>query len=66
VKSEYGKKYRHPISGASLAKELGLPDEVALIIRAHSYEGDKLKRSPEAVIVNHSDFIDFDIKKSLV
>ena len=66
VKSEYGKKIRHPVSGAKLAKELGLPDEVVLIIHAHSYEGDKLKRSPEAVIVNHSDFIDFDIKKSLV
>lgn len=66
VKSEYGKKFRHPISGASLAKELELPDEVVLIIHAHSYEGDKLKRSPEAVIVNHCDFIDFDIKKSLV
>jgi putative nucleotidyltransferase with HDIG domain len=66
VKSEYGKKLRHPVSGAKLAKELGLPDEVVLIIHAHSYEGDKLKRSPEAVIVSHSDFIDFDIKKSLV
>jgi len=66
VKSEHGKKFRHPISGATLAKELGLPDEVILIIHAHSYEGDKLKRTPEAVIVNHSDFIDFDIKKSLV
>jgi len=66
VKSVCGKKFHHPISGASLAKELGLPDEVVFIIHAHSYEGDKLKRSPEAVIVNHSDFIDFDIKKSLV
>ena len=66
IKSECGKKFRHPISGASLAKELELPDEVVLIIHAHSYEGDKLKRSPEAVIVNHCDFIDFDIKKSLV
>ena len=63
VKSEYGKKIRHPVSGAKLAKGLDLPDEVALIILAHSYEGDKLKRSPEAVIVNHSDFIDFNIKK---
>lgn len=65
MKSEFGKKFRHPISGAKLAKELGLPDEVVLIIHAHSYEGDTLKRSPEAVIVNHCDFIDFDIKKSL-
>ena len=66
IKSEYGKKFRHPISGAKLAEEIGLPDEVVLIIKAHSYEGDKLKRSPEAIIVNHCDFIDFEIKKSLV
>jgi putative nucleotidyltransferase with HDIG domain len=66
VKGEFGKKFRHPVSGALLAKELGLPDEVVLIIYAHSHEGDNLKRSPEAVIVNHCDFIDFEIKKSLV
>ena len=66
IKCEYGKKFRHPVSGALLAKELGLPDEVVLIIYAHSHEGDNLKRSPEAVIVNHSDFIDFEIKKALV
>jgi len=66
VKSELGKKFRHPISGAQLAKELGLPDEVVFIIYAHSHEGDELKRSPEAIIVNHCDFIDFEIKKSLV
>jgi putative nucleotidyltransferase with HDIG domain len=66
VKNKYGEKFRHPVSGALLSRELGLPDEVVLIIYAHSHEGDKLKRSPEAVIVNHCDFIDFEIKKSLV
>ncbi len=66
AKSEYGKKFRHPVSGALLAKQFELPDEVILIIYAHSHEGDNLKRSPEAVIVNHCDFIDFEIKKSLV
>jgi len=66
VKGEYGKKFRHPVSGALLAKELGIPDEVILIIYAHSHEGDNLKRSPEAVIVNHCDFIDFEIKKSIM
>jgi len=66
VKSEHGKQFRHPVSGALLAKELGLPDEVVFIIYAHSHEGDNLKRSPEAIIVNHCDFIDFEIKKSLV
>jgi len=66
VKGEFGKKFRHPLSGALLAKELGLPDEVVLIIYAHSHEGDNIKRSPEAVIVNHCDFIDFEIKKSMM
>ncbi len=66
VKGEYGEKFRHPVSGALLARELGLPDEVILIIYAHSHEGDKCKRSAESVIVHHCDFIDFHIKKSLV
>jgi len=66
VKCEYGKKFRHPVSGALLARELGLSDEIVLIIYAHSHEGDNLKKSPEAVIVNHCDFIDFEIHKSLV
>ncbi len=66
IKGEYGEKFRHPVSGALLARELGLPDEIVLIIYAHSHEGDKLKRSSESVIVHHCDFIDFHIKKSLV
>jgi len=66
VKGEYGKKFRHPVSGALLAKELGLPDEIVLIIYAHSHEGDKCERTPESFIVHHCDFIDFHIRKGLV
>jgi putative nucleotidyltransferase with HDIG domain len=66
VKSEFGKKMRHPVSGSELAKEVGLPEEVVHIIYAHSKEGDNLQRSPEAIIVHHCDFIDFEIKKSLM
>lgn len=66
VKGEYGEKFRHPVSGALLARELGLPDEIVLIIYAHSHEGDNLKRSAESVIVHHCDFIDFHIRKGLV
>ena len=66
VKCEYAKKFRHPVSGALLAKELGLPDEIVYIIYAHSKEGDITERSVESIIVNHCDFIDFEIKKSLV
>ena len=66
VKSEFGKKMRHPVSGSKLAEELELPDEVVHIIFAHSHEGDNIGRSPEAIIVHHCDFIDFEIRKSLV
>jgi len=66
VKSEYGKVFRHPVSGALLAKKTGLPDEVIHIIYAHSHEGDNTKRSIEAYIVHHCDFIDFHIRKTQV
>lgn len=66
VKGDYGKKFRHPVSGALLAREVGLPDEIVLIIYAHSHEGEKCERSPESVIVHHCDFIDFHIKKGMV
>jgi len=63
VKSKEGKLLRHPISGAALAYSLGLPQEVIHIIAAHSKEGDGIRRSIEAVIVNHADFVNFDIFK---
>ncbi len=66
IKCEYANKFRHPVSGALLAKEFNLPDEVVYIIYAHSKEGDITDRSIESIIINHSDFIDFEIKKSLV
>ncbi len=66
VKSEFGKQKRHPVSGSELAEDLGLPKEVVHIIYSHSKEGDSLQRTPESIIVHHCDFIDFEIKKSLV
>ena len=66
IKSEFGKQKRHPVSGSELATEFGLPDEIVHIIYAHSKEGDGLQRSPEAIIIHHCDFIDFEIKRSLV
>lgn len=65
-KSRYGEFLRHPISGAMLAQEIGLPLEVIHIIAAHSTEGEKLKRTPEAIIIHHCDFIDFDIEKNSI
>ncbi|MEO0162382.1 MAG: HD domain-containing protein [candidate division WOR-3 bacterium] len=65
IKSRYGELVRHPVSGYQLVLEAGLPLEVAHIVAAHSEEGDKVKRSPEAVLIHHCDFIDFDIEKAI-
>lgn len=62
-KSDYGKLIRHPFSGVGLAFKLGLPSEVMHIIAVHSKEGSGEKRSPEAIIFHHVDFIDFDLIK---
>ncbi len=64
VKSREGELLRHPISGAAFAFKHGLPQEVIHIIAAHSKEGDGLRRTIEAVIVNHADFVNFDVFKS--
>jgi putative nucleotidyltransferase with HDIG domain len=64
IKSDYGNIVRHPISGAMLAREEGLPVSVQHIILAHSFEGEKTIRTPEAIIVHHCDFIDFHIEKT--
>ncbi len=65
VKSRFGMRVRHPISGYGIALESGLSQEVAHIIFAHSHEGDKIERSPEAIVVHHCDFIEFEIAKTI-
>jgi putative nucleotidyltransferase with HDIG domain len=57
---KYGQYLRHPFSGVSLAEECGVPPEVCHIIAAHAHEGDLVKRSTEAYIVNHVDFMTFE------
>jgi putative nucleotidyltransferase with HDIG domain len=60
IKSRCGKLLRHPFSGAGLAMKYDLPDEVVHIIAVHAKEGDSGYRSPEAVIVHHADFMNFE------
>jgi len=60
AKSVNGKFLRHPFSGANLAAISGLPEEVVHIIAVHAHEGDEGYRSPEARIVNHADFMNFE------
>jgi len=59
VQTAAGKMLRHPFTGVELAARCGLPVEVQHIIAAHAEEGDKVKRTTEATIVNHADFISF-------
>ncbi|MEA3480135.1 MAG: HD domain-containing protein [Bacteroidota bacterium] len=59
IQGTYGKYLRHPFSGVSLAEECGLPPEVCHIIATHAGEGNMVKRSTEAYIVHHADFMTF-------
>jgi putative nucleotidyltransferase with HDIG domain len=59
VQGKYGKYLRHPFSGVSLAEECGVPPEVCHIIATHAGEGDMVKRTTEAYIVHHADFMTF-------
>ena len=59
VQGTYGKYLRHPFSGVSLAEECGVPPEVCHIIATHAGEGDMVKRTTEAYIVHHADFMTF-------
>jgi putative nucleotidyltransferase with HDIG domain len=58
--SKAGKLLRHPFSGVALADRFDLPPEVQHIIAYHAKEGDLAKRSVEAIIVHHADFVSFE------
>ncbi len=57
--SARGKALRHPFTGVAVAMECGVPDAVCHIIAAHAAEGDLVKRSTEAIIVHHADFMSY-------
>jgi len=59
VQGSYGKYLRHPFSGVSLAEACGVPAAVCHIIAAHADEGNLIKRSVEAYIVHHADFMTY-------
>jgi putative nucleotidyltransferase with HDIG domain len=55
--SERGRALRHPFTGVALAMAAGVPDAVCHIIAAHAGEGDLVRRTTEATIVHHADFM---------
>jgi putative nucleotidyltransferase with HDIG domain len=59
VQSARGKFLRHPFTGVYLAMACGVPDDVCHIIAAHADEGNLVKRTTEALIVHHADFMSF-------
>jgi len=60
IQSNLGKLVRHPISGVGLCYSQEIPEEIMHIIASHSWEGDRSKRTPEAIIVHHADFTNFE------
>ncbi len=65
-KSDVGKDLRHPFSGTALAFQHGVPSEICHMIAAHAKEGDGVRRTPEAFIIHHADFANFESLRSLL
>ena len=59
-KSYQGKCARHPISGAILAAQAGLPDEIVNIVACHAKEGEGRPKRVETVLIHQADFAVFD------
>ena len=59
-KSKRGSLLRHPFSGQALAYRHDLPFEILHMIAYHSKEGDLGKRTVEAIIIHHADFVNFE------
>jgi putative nucleotidyltransferase with HDIG domain len=63
VKSWSGELVGHPVSGYALTRETNIPLEISHIVISHSEEGEKVRRTPEAILIHHCDFVDFEIAK---
>jgi putative nucleotidyltransferase with HDIG domain len=64
AKSAIGQDLRHPFSGTVIAMRNGIPSKIAHTIAYHAKEGDETLRSPEAVIINKVDMLNFEIIKT--
>jgi len=63
--SARGKSLRHPFTGVAVAMACGVPDDVCHIIATHAGEGNMVKRTTEAWIVHHADFMSYEPFKNL-
>lgn len=60
VKSSLGKSLRHPVLGSIIAYRNGCPAQLCHIIATHAAEGDCSRRTPESVVINKADFLNYD------
>ncbi len=54
------KLMRHPLSGALIAKQAGLPTEIVHLIATHSFEGEKAYQTAESSFVRTIDLFVFN------
>ena len=59
-KSHAGRCARHPISGAILAAQHGMPEEIVNTIGCHAKEGDGRPQVVETVLIHQADFSTFN------
>jgi putative nucleotidyltransferase with HDIG domain len=59
-KSRKGSLARHPISGAILAAQCGLPEDIINTIACHAKEGEGAPKVLETVLIHQADFAAFD------
>jgi hypothetical protein len=64
VKSGLGRDLRHPFSGTVISMRNGISSKIAHTIATHAGEGDGTLRTPEAVIINKMDMMNFEVLKS--
>lgn len=60
VKTKSGQLLRHPFSGVGLCYLEDIPEEIIHAVACHSKEGEGQRKTPEAIILHHADFITFE------
>ncbi len=59
-RSHSGRCVRHPISGAIVVAQAGLPEEIVNIVACHSKEGEGRPQRIETVLIHQADFALYD------
>ncbi len=53
----------HSFSGVGILMAAGLPDEVVHAVAVHSKDGEGRRETPEAVLLHHIDFMNYEAQK---